>query len=224
MSLITKQPEGIPAIPGDTYQGICYSVIDIGTHHSDLYDKDIPQVIITWELPDLRIDIEKEGKKVNLPRAISKTYTNSLGEQATLYAHLVGWRGAEFTQKELDAFDLKTILTKNCLLTVANSLNQKGKTVAKVTAVSKLMKGIKAKQPENKIISFDMNDGITNIPEGLPDWVKEQIKTSIEYKAVMHAKSSPELNDAQKALGVANTDEEPDKFGTDVDVENDIPF
>ncbi|MDD5328284.1 MAG: hypothetical protein PHY02_10820 [Phycisphaerae bacterium] len=219
MSLIAKQPEGIPAIPGDTYQAICYLLIDIGTQHSELYDKDIPQVIIGWEIPELRIDVEREGQQVNLPRVISKTYTNSLHEKSTLTTHLVSWRGREFTKEEYDAFDLRNILGKNCLLTVTNALSSKGKTVAKIASVSKLVKGMTLiAKPENPVISFDMNeDGVTNIPEGLPDWIKEQIKKSIEYQAVQHAADNPALKAAHDAAGLNDND------NSDV-AADDIPF
>lgn len=221
MSLRVKQPEKAPVIEGGTYQGICYSIIELGTHHSDLYDKDIRQVIITWEIPELRIDVEKDGKPVSMPRVISKTYTASLSEKAKLYIDLVSWRSVEFTQTELEDFDLHNVLTKNCILTVINTVTAKGKTVAKVAAIAKLMKGMTIKQPENPIVSFDMDkDGITNIPEGIPDWIKEQIKSSIEYKGVAHAQDSPELKEAQLAAGLS----EDDVVAEPREEADDIPF
>lgn len=223
MSLIAKQPPGILPIPGDTYQAICYSLIELGTQHSEKYQKDIPQVMIGWEIPEVRIDIERDGVMVNLPRVISKTYTNSLGEKANLYADLISWRGKEFTQKELEAFDLRNILGSNCLLGVINKLNQKGKTIAVISSVSKLVKGMSIAKPENPIISFDMDaDGIVNIPEALPDWIKDQIKNSVEYKAVMHAKENPALKTAQDAVGLNDTNDVSGDEGTEGD--SDIPF
>lgn len=219
MSLTVKEPERIPPIEGGTYQGICYSLIDIGTHHSDLYNKDIQQVVITWEVPEARIDVEEDGKTVNRPRVISRTYTQSLSEKAKLYADLVSWRGASFTQEELDSFDLRNILGKNCILTIINETNQKGKLTAKIATVAKLMKTMKPLEPENPIVSFDMDaDGVTNIPDNIPDWLKDQIKNSIEHKAVTHAQGSNKLAEAQKATGMQSDDVVEPAEG------NDLPF
>ena len=216
-SLIAKQPEGIPCIEGDTYQAVCYQVIDLGTQRNTVYNVNQKKVIIGWEIPELRIDIDREGVKMNLPRAISKTYTNSLSEKANLTADLVNWRGCEFTQEELDNFDLGKVVGKNCLLTVINKNNTKGKRIAQVSGVSKLVKGMKVFEPENPILTYDMDrDGILNIPAGLPDWIKKLIMESLEYKGVTHAQNSPELAAAQEAAGM-NREPEPS-------LDSNIPF
>jgi len=216
-SLIAKQPEGIPCIEGDTYQAVCYQVIDLGTQRNTVYNVNQKKVIIGWEIPELRIDIDREGVKMNLPRAISKTYTNSLSEKANLTADLVNWRGCEFTQEELDNFDLGKVVGKNCLLTVINKNNTKGKRIAQVSGVSKLVKGMKVFEPENPILTYDMDrDGILNIPAGLPDWIKKLIMESLEYKGVTHAQNSPELAAAQEAAGM-NREPEPS-------LDSSIPF
>ena len=217
MSLIAKQPEGIPCIEGDTYQAVCYQVVDLGTQRNTVYDVDQQKVIVGWEIPELRIDVERNGEKVNLPRAISKTYTNSLSEKANLRADLVNWRGCEFTEEEKDNFDLGKIIGKNCLLTITNKINTKGKRIAQVSGIVKLVKNMKATEPENPAMAFDIRN-VPNIPETLPDWIKKLIMESVEYKAVMHAKNSPELAAAQEAAGM---NKEPDGT-TDLDLS--IPF
>jgi hypothetical protein len=208
MSLTAKQPEKIPCIEGDTYQAVCYQVIDLGTQANTMFGGFQKKVMIGWEIPELRIDVERDKVKVNLPRAISKTYTLSLGEKANLRADLVNWRGCEFTQEELDSFDLGKVVSKNCLLTVTNKNNTKGNRIAQVSGVAKLVKNMKAFEPENPILTFDMErDGIQNIPPSLPDWIKKLIMESVEYKGVMHAQNSPELAAAQEAAGM---NKEPD--------------
>jgi hypothetical protein len=209
MSLTVNASAGFPPIEAGTYQAICYQVIDIGTHHNTLFDKDNKQVLLAWEIPSERIDLERDGQMVNLPRAISKIYTASLHEKAKLYQHLVGWRGVPFTVEELEAFDLRSVLGTNCMLSISNEQSQGStkKIVAKVASVAKLMKGLTVCKPENPVISFDMDiDGYTNIPEGLPDWIKEQIKSSVEYKAVTHAQNSDELKATQDAMGTPKSD------------------
>ena len=54
------------------------------------------------------------------PRAISETYTNSLGEKANLRKMLENWRGRAFTQEEMDGFDLRNVLGKACMISVVH--------------------------------------------------------------------------------------------------------
>ena len=75
--IVTKKGNSYPPIEGGTYQGICIGVIDIGTQYNDYYQKEIRRVIFIWELPELRIEVEKDGEKLNLPRVISKTSTKN---------------------------------------------------------------------------------------------------------------------------------------------------
>ena len=58
----TKKGKEYPLIPEDTYHGVCYCVIDLGTQPNPVptYD-DMRKVLIGWEIPSLRIEIEKDG-------------------------------------------------------------------------------------------------------------------------------------------------------------------
>jgi hypothetical protein len=185
-------------------------VIDLGTQHSNYYDKDSPKILVMWELPDLRITIE--GK--DLPRAISKRYTLSLSKKAALYRDLISWRGKEFTEEEIEDFDVGTVARANCILTVVHAQKDDEK-YANVSSVAHLMKGMTKKEPENPVVTFNIQeDGIDNIPEGLPDWVKDLIKNSMEYKAIHHARNSAELAAAQASYTTPPS----------VDDGDDIPF
>jgi len=182
MSLMAKREENqqFPPIEGGTYQAVCYSVIDFGTQHNDYYDKDMRQVCITWEMP----------------RAISKTYTLSLGEKSHLYRDLVAWRGREFTQNELIGFDILTVIRANCILQIINT-TKGDKTYANIAAVAKIMFNMRKLEPENPIAIFSMADGL-EIPQDIPDWQKDIIRKSREYQAVQNAKSNPALKKAQE--------------------------
>lgn len=195
MSLTAKQPEGSNIEPIETgnFQAVCYSVIELGTQRSELFDNEARKVAITWEIPSLRIEIEK----VDLPRAITKTYTISLHEKANLYKDLVSWRGKVFTQEELEGFDLTKIVMANCLLQIIH--NKKGdKTYANVAAVTKLVKGMKLIEPENPTITYDMTRDGYEVPEGIPEWIGDIIKKSVEWQAVHKAQENPDLAAAQQ--------------------------
>jgi len=199
MPLIAKQNASghFDPIPPDTYQAVCYSVIDFGTQYSEKYDKNTRKVLIGWEIPELRI--QKEDEDTNRPRVISQTYTLSLHEKSRLYNDLISWRGRPFTAEELDAFDLFNVLGANCLIQVVNT-EKNGKTYSNVQTVSKLMKNMQAVKPENPILKYSFDDDKFNIPEEIYDWCKDIIKRSVEFQAVKNAQESTALAEAQSMM------------------------
>ena len=89
MGLIAKkngENNYLPTTPG-TYQAVCYGVIDIGTH--DVVDmkgnkKKKWQVIILWELPTERIEIDGNSR----PRGVSKLSSGGAGaRRPPIYDH-----------------------------------------------------------------------------------------------------------------------------------------
>jgi hypothetical protein len=163
--------------PEGTHLARCVELIDIGTHESEYQGKKVRrnQVIVRWELPHVLHD---DGK----PMLVSKFYTNSLSEKATLLADLTAWRGRKFTVQELNKFDLQTILGKPCQVTVVHNDNNK----AKVTAVSGIPAGVTVPEAFNKprafwIEEWDGNDTAPPFSE-LPKGFQDLIKSSEEYK------------------------------------------
>jgi len=180
MGLIAKDKGGgnFEMIPAGVHHAICYGVIDLGTQYSELYNNDSRKVMLIWELPEERITID--GK--DLPRAISRRFTLSLNSKATLRAILESWRSRAFTEKELEGFDLKTIIGANCQVSVVHETytrNGQQKTSAKVAAVMPLGKGVTKRKAENEAQYFSFDDGM-EIPEGLPEWIVEIIHKSAE--------------------------------------------
>jgi len=192
MGLVASQKNGGSSEPIEAglYQAVCYAVIDIGTQYNERFNKYNRKCVIIWELPDVRIEIDRDGDKLNLPRARSKRYTISLHEKSNLYQDLVSWRGKNFTGEELAGFDLFNIAGKNCMLNIVNE--QKGdRTYDKISGVAKLMKNLEPKDPENPVVTYSISDHGTNIPENVPDWVKHEIKQSEEWKRLTE-KSAPD--------------------------------
>lgn len=185
MALTAKDKVGgdfIP-IPEDLHLAVCYGIWDIGTQFDETYGKSIHKVVIIWELPGCRGEFERDGKKVDLPRAISKRYRLSLHEKADLRKNLESWRGKGFTDEELKGFDLKKLLGAPCQLTVKHK--KKGEKVfANVTAIVKAPAGTKL-TPENPLVFFSFEDG-GEVPKGTPQWVMDLIRHSEEYKGGPH--------------------------------------
>lgn len=210
MSLTAKQPEGsnIEPIEIGNHHAVCYSVVDLGTQRNEYFDKEMRQVAVTWEIPSLRIEIEREGQRLDLPRAITKTYTISLHEKSNLFKDLVSWRGKVFTPEELEGFDLRKIIKVNCLLQIVH--NTKGdKTYANVASVTSLPKGMEVLMPENPTVTYDMTEDGYDPPDTIPEWIKDIIKKSVEWRAVHKAQENPELAEAQQQHNLPSGDQIP---------------
>lgn len=193
MGIVAKQASEFKRelIPADTYQAVCYGVVDIGTQEGSYMGTPTQkrQVIIFWEIPDIVMEIEKDGKKMKMPRVISKFYTLSLSEKANLYHDLVSWRGRPFTKEELDGFDVTKIIGANCFLGIVHNTKSDGSVRESVHTVGKLMKGIEPKTPKTPIWKYSMMDDGMNIPNTLPQWIVDIIKKSKEYQAFSHAQT-----------------------------------
>lgn len=194
MSLTVKESGGgsYPVIEAGSYPARCVGVIDLGIQHNEFTGKDQERVRLVWELPTERVEMDGEDK----PRWLSKPYTASLHEKATLRKDLDAWRGKPFTQEELSGFDLHNVLNAPCILSVVNQEGKNGSVYAKVGGISKIMKGMEVPPLENPMFSFDMDaDDAETVLESLPKWMQDEVKNSITWKAKTTVTNLSELDD-----------------------------
>ena len=183
MGLIARDKGGgdFTPIPEDLHLAICYGIWDLGSQFTNFSDHPVHQVVIVWEIPEVRGEFERDGKKVDLPRAISQKYTVSLHEKANLRKALESWRGKKFTDEELKGFDLKKLLGVPCQIQVLHNVKD-GKTYANVGAIIKAPQGKKI-APENPLTFFSFEDG-KDIPLNTPQWIKDIITKAEEFKGM----------------------------------------
>jgi hypothetical protein len=155
--------------------------------------------LISWELPEETIEIE--GKQV--PITTSRFYTNSLGEKANLRKDLESWRGRVFTDDELRRFDLESILSKPCMLTIVGGEN--GKT--KIAGVMGLPKNTQCPEQINPSSAFWLDEYDEDKFNQLSDGIKKIIEKSEEY---------PDIADGNYG--------QPDTKSDFSDDDNEIPF
>jgi hypothetical protein len=184
MSLTAKETgSSIAMIPQGVYTAVCSTIVDVGHHYSEKYEKNTHKIVVSWEIPEQRIDVDRDGKKVNLPRVISKRYTLSLGDKAILRKDLEAWRGKAFTAPELLGFDLKKLIGAACQLQVIHT-SRDSKTYANVGALMALPKGVNSPKLENEPLFFSFEDAGDQpiIPANMPEWTAELIKESKEWE------------------------------------------
>ncbi len=182
--------QNFPPTPEGLHAGVCCGIWDLGTHYETggTWQKDVHKVLFQWELPALRIDVEKNGMAENLPRVISQRFTLSLHTKANMRKLLESWRGRAFTKEELKKFDLVNCLGKSCKIQVIH--NDKGeRTYANVNLVIKHDEQI---TPENTPKFYSIEDHGIHLPEDTPQWIQDEIKTSHEYNELINPREQGE--------------------------------
>lgn len=167
--------------PVGTHVARCVKMIDIGTQKGEYQGKPTSkrQVIIGWELPT---ELMTEGEYAGKPFAVSKFYTQSLGEKANLRKDLANWRGRDFTPEELAGFDAKGILGKGCMV----SLTENDKQRVRVTGIMALPKGLPLPPQANPTVYLSLERGEFDkaVFDSLSDKMRAMIVESPEYKAL----------------------------------------
>lgn len=189
MALIAKATgSDLEPIPAGMHPAICYGVIDLGTQPAFGNFPAKRKVLFLFELPEERADFMREEKKVNLPRAISCTFTLSLHTKGNMRPALEGWRGREFTPQELDGFNVMQVIGANALLNVTHKTGtgkNAGRTFAEIKSINPLPKGMKKRQPENPLLQFSLDDFMPGNPitkpAAMPDWIWARVVQSDEY-------------------------------------------
>ena len=148
-----------------------------------------------FELPTERIEIG--GKEV--PRGINTfPLTISLGKKANLRKMIENWRGRQFTDAEAaEGFDMKLLLTQNCLMSVIHKEVKKGDqtfTYANIGSVLPMIKGTPTFEPENEVLYYEVDTGML-IPEGTPEWLKIKIFESREMMGHSREDETGQQND-----------------------------
>lgn len=196
--------------PAGTHVARCYQIIDLGTHHNEMFDNERHQVFVGFELSaeEPRKWKDKDGNEKSGPVSVGKFYTMSLNEKANLRADLESWRGRPFTETELAGFDPKNILGAPAILSVIHE-EKKGKKKAVIASVAKMMKGMECPKAINPPIMFSLTEFNQGEFDKVPKGFQAIIRKSKEW-----AEMGWESGATEKLVDV----------GKDEFVDDDIPF
>lgn len=211
MSIIAKSSGGTPREPIEAgmYVARAYQMIHIGTVVETIpgmAPKKMNKVRIGWELPtELRVFKEENGEQ---PIAISKDFTLSMHEKSALRQMLKGWRSKDFTEAEAEAFDITKLLGVACMLNITHKPSKDGSQMyEQISGVTPLPKGLTCPPLINPLQELTYDSFDNSLFEKLPDFLKEKIRSSDEYKAMM--------NPEQSFI---------DEHGQPIDDSDDLPF
>lgn len=168
--------------PGN-YIARCVSMVLMGTFDEEFQGvkKKCTKIRLSWETPtELAIFDKEKGEQ---PFLVSKDFTLSLHEKSSLRKFLESWRGKGFTEEEVKRFDMSKLLTAACMLNVIHKATQKGNTYADIASISAMPKGMICPQQINPTVIFSVIEPDMTVFESFPDWLKERIQQSDEWKA-----------------------------------------
>jgi hypothetical protein len=205
MQIPTPNDKQFELPPAGTHLATAYRVIDLGTQTTRFNgdEKQTHQIMVTWELPE---ETMEDGR----PFSVTRRYTWSMSEKASLRHDLESWRGVPFTEKDFGegGFNIKNILGKSCLINIVRT-DKDGKSYANVKSISKLMKGQKGpEQTSNEQVYLWINPKLWDAQAfaKLSEYMKGTIMKSPEYAAMFNGHDT-EMPDNEMA---------PDDFGVDI--------
>lgn len=187
----TKQVTDYERIESGVYPARCIQVVELGTHDNTYQGetKKRKELMIVWEISG---ELMQDGR----PFVVSWRGTNTLNEKGQLYNMLVSWRGAPFTEKQLQKFELKNILDACCMINVSKEISKAGKPFNKVITVMSLPKGMKCDERQNPLVDFGINDINSEEFDKLWPWVQRIVMESDEGKRFNSSVvNEPELDD-----------------------------
>ncbi len=179
MTLIAKEGSTFEPVSEGVHQAVCDAIFDLGTQYSEVFGKSAHKAVIIWELPGERIQVERDGETLDLPRVVSKQYTLSLGDRANLRKDLESWRGKTFTPEELKGFDIHKLMGANCMIQIIHK-SKDGRTYANISAILPLYKGLIKQDSENPEVVYSLDQG--EPPESTPKWIVDLIHKSQEWQ------------------------------------------
>jgi hypothetical protein len=170
-------------------------LVHIGTNQDEYQGEAIIQnkIRLTFELPE-ELHQFKDGDEPR-PIIISQEFTLSMGEKANLRKLIEGVIGHHLTQEDANAFNVEELVNMACLVVVKHKTSGKGVKRAEISSASPLMKGQTCKPAINplKVLTYEKWD--EDYFNSLPDFLKEKMQTSDEYKKMKGIKADVAVNE-----------------------------
>ena len=146
------------SLPQGIHNAVCIGVIFTGINKDKFGLR--KKVVLLWE-----VYVKDEIK------TMSREYTFSYDERATLRMHLESWRGGPFTEEKMSTFQIRNILGVPCKLVIQKNDGKKY-----VQNVLPFPKNEKCICSNTKYIYFAVNDQRTYSDlERVPNYLKEKI-------------------------------------------------
>lgn len=216
------------------YPARLYQIIQIGRQ---LFSKNgrewySPQIIVGFEFPTLAFE-NQDGVKIGPVRSLTcfLSMNPSRNGQMGLREIIDSLRGSdEYTEEELEQFDISKYLGAKCMVTL-DSVESKGQVYQNIVAIRPAKKEEYAveKDVTERTLTLVTTDDFSNIANlQIPNWIKDKIMASEEYKDLNKSEvsntetMSQELENAREDMAAMPTEKE---LEDDDEVKlEDVPF
>jgi hypothetical protein len=148
--------------------------------------KEQPKVMLQFEVHSEDADGKPIVTDKGEPMSISKNFTLSLSDMATLRKDLETWRGEKFTQEELRGFELKKVLGVWAMISVIKAMGNNGKEYTNIAAIMSVPPAIKKAgmpQPHNDLKIFSIDEPDMALFDSFSNGLREKIEKSPEWQA-----------------------------------------
>ena len=176
-------------VPPGTHYAICVGVYYLGIQKTEFKGeiKELPKVYFRFEIPDVQIEYEKDGKPVKGPAIIGREFTLSIGKKSNLAPFITNWRGKPFTESELKEFDVTSLLGKVCNLGVVHETKGNGKTYANISSAGKILQvqqdmisaGTLSAKSHNEPLTFNADSPDPVVLDKMPKFLRRKYEERI---------------------------------------------
>ena len=181
MKLKSKSSKERVNAPEGVHNARCVQVLDMGTQYSEKFDKSQHKVQLGFELVDeTHVFNEEKGEQ---PFVVYRTYTLSSDKKAALVKDLSSWLGIKL-DKDSD-FDMETLIGKACQIQIMHNESDDA-VYANIQNIMPAPKKGKVKEAvtDTRFLSLEPEEFDKKIFDDLPDFLKELIEVTPEYKAL----------------------------------------
>jgi hypothetical protein len=177
--------------PQGTHMAVCYRIVDLGTQavkgqyaldEKTGEQKYVRKVNIAFEIPAERM---ADGKPFNafgtwdIPR--------KGGDKGRFRAIIKSW-----INKNVDDMEVEDIFLKGAMISITHT-EKDGKIYENIGGIVPLPKGMPVPKNENEAYVFSLDEFDKDVFEKLPNWQREVIKESLEFKKMLAPKDKVEL-------------------------------
>lgn len=203
--------------PEGTHPAICVEVIDLGTQPQTFQGQPkapARMVRFAWQLIH---ETQSDGR----PFTIGNDYAFSMGKKANFRKMLESWipKSVMDAAGGVENFDIKDLINKGCLVTIAHRTSGTGNEYANVTGVTSLAKGMQKPTPVADPLYFSLERDEYNKADfdRLPDWLRDKVKASPEWAELQAPKPTRQNG------GMSDHDIDRREMHT-ADLDDEIPF
>lgn len=175
-------------VPTGMHLARCFRIVDLGTQKSTYKgtDKFLRKILIQFEIHSEDAQGNPMLTDKGEPLSISKRYTLSLGDNATLSKDLESWRGSAFTADERRGFNLEKLLGVWAMLNVTKSTGGDGKEYTNIETINPVpaqIKKVGLPEPHNETMIYSIDKSEDDVYQKLSEGVRKTIANSPEYQA-----------------------------------------